>query len=145
MLGLLLQGGFKIVDLPEKAEIIIINTCSFVEDATNEAIETIYSLARQKDQGACQYLIVCDGFAFHALPGRDRGRIGDDLLKRASLLDSGRFFVWSITWKDLDEFEKRSFRKDVLRLKTVGFSTRLSTPLSWMPLKGVIGTMWHRF
>ena len=46
MLGLLSEGGCEIVGLPEKAEIIIINTCSFVEDAVKEAIETIYSLAR---------------------------------------------------------------------------------------------------
>jgi ribosomal protein S12 methylthiotransferase len=59
MLGLLSEGGCEIVDLPEKAGIIIINTCSFVEDAVKEAIETIYSLAREKDEGACQYLIVC--------------------------------------------------------------------------------------
>ena len=38
MLGLLAEGGCEIVDLPEKAEIIIINTCSFVEDAIKEAI-----------------------------------------------------------------------------------------------------------
>ena len=40
MLGLLSESGCEIVDLPEKAEIIIINTCSFVEDAVKEAIET---------------------------------------------------------------------------------------------------------
>ena len=78
MLGLLSEGGCEIVDLPEKAEIIIINTCSFVEDAVNEAIETIYSLAREKDEGACQYLIVCG-----CLPQR----YGRELLKEMPEVD----------------------------------------------------------
>ncbi len=78
MLGLLLQGGFEIVYFPEKAEIIIINTCSFVENATNEAIETIYSLSREKDQGVCQYLIVCG-----CLPQR----YGSELLKEMPEVD----------------------------------------------------------
>jgi ribosomal protein S12 methylthiotransferase len=78
MLGLLSEGGCEIVDLPEKAEIIIINTCSFVEDAVKEAIETIYSLAREKSEGACQYLIVCG-----CLPQR----YGRELLKEMPEVD----------------------------------------------------------
>jgi ribosomal protein S12 methylthiotransferase len=78
MLGLLSEGGCEIVDLSEKAEIIIINTCSFVEDAVKEAIETIYSLAREKAEGACQYLIVCG-----CLPQR----YGRELLKEMPEVD----------------------------------------------------------
>jgi ribosomal protein S12 methylthiotransferase len=78
MLGLLSEGGCEIVDLPEKAEIIIINTCSFVEDAVKEAIETIYSLAREKDEGVCQFLIVCG-----CLPQR----YGRELLKEMPEVD----------------------------------------------------------
>jgi len=78
MLGLLSEGGCEIVDLPEKAEIIIINTCSFVEDAVKESIETIYSLAREKSEGACQYLIVCG-----CLPQR----YGRELLKEMPEVD----------------------------------------------------------
>ena len=78
MLGLLSEGGCEIVDLPEKAGIIIINTCSFVEDAVKEAIETIYSLAREKSEGACQYLIVCG-----CLPQR----YGRELLKEMPEVD----------------------------------------------------------
>ena len=78
MLGLLSEGGCEIVDLPEKAEIIIINTCSFVEEAVKEAIETIYSLARKKSEGVCQYLIVCG-----CLPQR----YGRELLKEMPEVD----------------------------------------------------------
>jgi ribosomal protein S12 methylthiotransferase len=78
MLGLLSEAGCEIVDLPEKAEIIIINTCSFVEDAVKEAIETIYSLAREKDEGVCQFLIVCG-----CLPQR----YGRELLKEMPEVD----------------------------------------------------------
>lgn len=78
MLGLLSEGGCEIVDLPEKAEIIIINTCSFIEDAVKDAVETIYSLAREKDEGACRYLIVCG-----CLPQR----YGRELLKEMPEVD----------------------------------------------------------
>ena len=41
------------------ADIIIVNTCAFIEEATREAIDTILSLAQEKKTGACQYLVVC--------------------------------------------------------------------------------------
>lgn len=59
MLGLLMDAGYQMADVPEHAGIIIINTCSFVEDAVKEAIETIYTLAEQKETGGCRYLVVC--------------------------------------------------------------------------------------
>lgn len=46
--------------------------------------------------------VFCDGLKYHVCPDEDRSRLGDDVLKRRALLDSGRFRVWSITWKDLE-------------------------------------------
>jgi ribosomal protein S12 methylthiotransferase len=58
MLGLLSKEGYLLTTDPLKAEILIINTCSFIEEATKEAIETILQLSRFKKEGRCRLLIV---------------------------------------------------------------------------------------
>ena len=52
--------------------------------------------------------VFCDGLAFHACPDQEHGRIGDDIQKRSSLVNSGKFCVWSVTWKDVHQFEEGS-------------------------------------
>ncbi|MHB2020884.1 MAG: hypothetical protein ACYCW6_28440, partial [Candidatus Xenobia bacterium] len=46
--------------------------------------------------------VFCDGFEYHACPGRPQGRISDDIRKRLSLVDSPDYVVWSITWDDVE-------------------------------------------
>lgn len=58
MLGALLKAGYTLALDPARAEIIIVNTCSFVDDAKKEAIDTILDMARYKEQGECKKLIV---------------------------------------------------------------------------------------
>ena len=58
MLGRLKHAGWSIVSEPAEAEIIIINTCSFIETAVNESIDTILELTRFKKEGVCRKLIV---------------------------------------------------------------------------------------
>lgn len=57
MIGLFKKHGYDIVSDPEDAEIILINTCGFIESAKQEGIETILDMADYKE-GNCQYLIV---------------------------------------------------------------------------------------
>jgi len=57
--GVLVQAGHVLTPDRKAADIIIVNTCAFIEEATREAIETILSLAEEKKRGACQYLVVC--------------------------------------------------------------------------------------
>ena len=59
MLGYLTGAGHRLSTDVESAEIIVINTCAFIEEATRQAIETILELAEQKHIGACRQLIVC--------------------------------------------------------------------------------------
>ena len=47
--------------------------------------------------------VFCDGLRYHVCPEKEESRLGDDIAKRRSLLESGQFRVWSITWKDLEE------------------------------------------
>lgn len=57
MLGLLVGAGHKIVAEPESADIIIVNTCGFIESAKQESIDTILEMAEYK-KGRCRALIV---------------------------------------------------------------------------------------
>ncbi len=58
MLGLLNQGGFSLTGNEEKADVIVVNTCCFIEDAKKESIENILEVAAYKETGACKALIV---------------------------------------------------------------------------------------
>jgi ribosomal protein S12 methylthiotransferase len=58
MAGLLKKAGFTLAGEPEEAEIIIINTCGFIEEAINESIDTILYLAEFKQKGVCRLLVV---------------------------------------------------------------------------------------
>lgn len=58
MIGLLEKGKIDIVNDPKEAEIIVINTCGFIESAKQEAIDTILEMAQYKEIGNCKYLIV---------------------------------------------------------------------------------------
>lgn len=57
MLGLLTGAGHKIVADPESADIIIVNTCGFIESAKQESIDTILEMAEYK-RGRLRALIV---------------------------------------------------------------------------------------
>ncbi|MBM76172.1 MAG: 30S ribosomal protein S12 methylthiotransferase RimO [Proteobacteria bacterium] len=57
MVGKLYNGPYELVDSPEDAEVIIVNTCSFIESATQESIDTVLDMAQLKDQGKCKKLI----------------------------------------------------------------------------------------
>ena len=58
MTGKLREAGCVPVPDPEDADVIIINTCSFIEAAANESIDTILALAAHKKDGACRRMIV---------------------------------------------------------------------------------------
>lgn len=57
MIGLFKKHNYEIVGDPEEAEVLVINTCGFIESAKNEGIETILEMADYKE-GKCKYLIV---------------------------------------------------------------------------------------
>lgn len=58
MLGISLGDGFKVVPTPENANVIVVNTCSFINDSKRESIDTILEAAEYKTTGACERLIV---------------------------------------------------------------------------------------
>ena len=58
MHGLLAQRGFELIDDPHQADVIVINTCAFIEPATEESIDTVLEMARFKEAGVCKKLVV---------------------------------------------------------------------------------------
>ena len=58
MLYTLKNAGFELVSAEAEADVIIINTCGFIEDAKAEAIENILEASRYKDEGKLKLLVV---------------------------------------------------------------------------------------
>jgi len=86
MMGRLIKAGWTHTPHPEKADIIIVNTCSFIESAANESIDTILELARHKQAGICRRLIVAG-----CLPERFREEIVESLPEVDLFLGTGAF------------------------------------------------------
>jgi ribosomal protein S12 methylthiotransferase len=62
MLYQLQSRGYALTSEPDEAEVVVINTCSFIESATQESIETILEAARLKEEGDCRILVVAGCF-----------------------------------------------------------------------------------
>ncbi len=57
-MGLLDRAGARLTSHPEEAEILIVNTCSFIDTAKQESVDTILEMARHKISGSAKKLIV---------------------------------------------------------------------------------------
>jgi len=58
MMGLLTQAGAELTPREENADIIVVNTCSFIGSAQQESVDTILEMARHKTHGRAQKLVV---------------------------------------------------------------------------------------
>ncbi len=86
MLGRIKKAGWTIVEDPQDADAIVVNTCSFIEDAADESIEMILELAHYKQSGKCQRLVVAG-----CLPERYRDQIVDQLPEVDAFIGTGAF------------------------------------------------------
>ena len=57
-LGKLEQAGFRRTDLIEQADVAVINTCSFIQEAIQESIDTVLQAVKLKQQGKLKAVIV---------------------------------------------------------------------------------------
>ncbi len=57
-MGLLDRAGARLTAKPEDAEILVVNTCSFIDTAKQESVDTILEMARLKTSGSAKKLIV---------------------------------------------------------------------------------------
>jgi ribosomal protein S12 methylthiotransferase len=86
MLGRLAAAGWNIMKDPAGAGAIIINTCSFIESAVNESIDTILELAKYKQNGKCRRIIVTG-----CLPERFREKIVKTIPEADFFLGTGAY------------------------------------------------------
>ena len=57
MLGFLKRDGFELTVQPEEAEVLVVNTCSFIEDSKVESIDRLLEMAEYKKNGKCKLLV----------------------------------------------------------------------------------------
>ena len=58
MMGILARGGYEITPRADEADVLVVNTCSFIEPAQKESVQTILEMAEHKKFGAAKKLIV---------------------------------------------------------------------------------------
>ena len=58
MLGLAREAGHELTQDAAAADVLVVNTCAFIDSAKQESIDTILEMARYKSEGSCQRLIV---------------------------------------------------------------------------------------
>ena len=109
MLGLLTQDGYTIVDDPMKAETIIVNTCTFIEPAQEESINTILQMGAFKKDGVCKHLVVTGCLA---------QRYGEEIKAEMPEIDGMLgTFSWDRIVELLKELEASAEKKEALFYK----------------------------
>ena len=88
MLGLLSKSGYLITPDETQAECIIVNTCSFIQEATEESIDTILRVSQHKRDGICRRLIVCG-----CLPQRYGHQLLEEFPEVDLLIGTGQFHL----------------------------------------------------
>src|SRR5512132_2013896 len=58
MLGLAQQAGHELTREPEGADVLVVNTCAFIDKAKQESVDAILEMAEFKKNGACRTLVV---------------------------------------------------------------------------------------
>ncbi len=105
MLGTLVADGFDLTADPRKAEVVIINTCGFIEEAKQESINTILEHGKLKKNGACRVLI-----AAGCLAQRYQGDLLKELPELDGVVGTGEFGKIATICRDLLAPKKRHQR-----------------------------------
>ncbi len=130
MLGHLGLDGFTIATEPEKAEVIIVNTCSFVEAAKAESIETVLDLADYKDPevGNCKALVMSGCMA-----QRYYGELENEMPEVDMFIGTGEYHKIVPLLKAFEEgkLEKKSF-VEIPKYIHTEFDPRLNTSPGYM-------------
>lgn len=125
MLGLIHEENYEITNDPSEAEIIIVNTCGFIESAKEESINTILQMAEYKKSGSCKYIIITGCLSqryaeelFNELPEADAiagvevyDEIGS-IIKR--VMNGERFIMLERSKPDVIYTSKESFLPRIL-------------------------------
>ena len=105
MIGLFSKNKYEIVNNPSQADIIVINTCGFIESAKEEAINTILEMAEYKKQN-CKFLIVTGCLV---------ERYKKDLIKALPEVDLFvKFSEYNTIWEQIDSVINSNIKKGKL-------------------------------
>ena len=86
MLGLLNREHFEFTDDESEADVIVINTCCFVNDAKEESVNTILQMAEYRKSGSCKALIVTG-----CLAQRYKTEISDEIPEVDAILGTSSY------------------------------------------------------
>ncbi|ERT58175.1 30S ribosomal protein S12 methylthiotransferase RimO [Megasphaera vaginalis (ex Srinivasan et al. 2021)] len=123
MLGILKDHHLRIVDDLAAADIIIVNTCTFIEKAKEESIRTILDAARYKTEGRCRMLIVTG-----CLGQQYRESLLEEMPEVDALLGTGS---WDRIWEAIQAVKqgrRACFMDDVRHLYDQHTSRVRTTP-----------------
>src|ERR1051326_8236260 len=84
MLGLASRAGHELTADASGADVIVVNTCAFIDSAKQESIDTILEMAQHKKEGACRRLIVTGCMA-----ERYRDEVRREIPEIAAVLGTG--------------------------------------------------------
>jgi len=105
MLGALVTEGFQLTSDPQNAEVVIVNTCGFIEEAKQESINTILEHGHLKKAGSCRVLI-----AAGCLAQRYQGDLLKELPELDAVVGTGEFGKIAEICRDLLTPKKRHRR-----------------------------------
>lgn len=90
MLGIIQQNGIELVNDPAEADILIVNTCAFIQSAKEESITTVLSMAEYKEpgKGHCKSLIIAG-----CLGQRYKQELLDDLPEADGIIGTGSWHL----------------------------------------------------
>ena len=106
-------------------------------------------ILRCDDPAVKPVAIFADGFDAHVHPGAPESRLSDDVRKRRAILDSGKYWVWSLSWDDLSEDAETAkvdhLQKHLLeRILPPQFQRLMTNHLTPPALNGVAGNPWQQ-
>jgi len=120
MMAALVDGGMTIIDNPEGADVIVVNTCAFINSAKTESVDTILEMVEYKKKGDCRILVVAG-----CLSQRYRSRLADSIPEIDIIIgtsDFGRIFELIDGWHEKRIIDigdpNNSFDWDMKRLYT---------------------------
>src|SRR5687768_7507922 len=84
MLGLAHEAGHELTQDPSAADVLVVNTCAFIDSAKKESIDAILEMAQHKKDGTCSRLIVTG-----CLAERYRGELRAEIPEIDAVLGTG--------------------------------------------------------
>lgn len=132
MAGFLLKSGYQLAPSPEAADIILINTCAFIESAREEGAENILAACAHKAEGHCKAVIVAG-----CMPQRYRAQMLDAFPEVDAFLGVDELDRLPELVKQLEHRRKQD--REALLAVAPGLPTRTFTkPIPALRLSGQI-------